>query len=33
MIDEYALLLEKKRQECTGNRPADVPIVQSDTLI
>jgi len=33
MIDEYALLLEKKRQECTGNRQADVPIVQTDSLI
>ena len=33
MIDEYALLLEKKRQECTGNRPVDVPIVQTDSMI
>lgn len=33
MIHEYALLLEKKRHECTGDPPADVPIVQTDTLI
>jgi hypothetical protein len=33
MIHEYALLLEKKRQESAGDPSADVPIVQTDTLI
>ena len=33
MIHEYALLLEKKRQENTGDPSADVPIVQTDSLI
>ena len=33
MTNEYSLLLEKKRKESTGDRPAEVRVPQTDTLI
>lgn len=33
MTNEYSLLLEKKRKEFTGSRPAEVPVSRTDTLI
>lgn len=33
MNNEYSLLLEKRRQECKGDRPKETPVSRTDTLI